>query len=80
MPMGPSSMLKANMPQTPNGTALNASMMLGLPGLGNDLQDQMKDQVAELRKKQGLSGINNPTAYGAGDLLNASGSIFGTTR
>ena len=49
MPMGPLSMLKANQTQTPNGTALNASQMLGLPGLGNNLQD---DLTEELKKKK----------------------------
>ncbi len=63
-------------PQSPNGVAVNASMMLGLPGLGNNLQDQLSQQDAE-RKKKLLAGTqDNPVKYGS-DLLGASGSLFG---
>lgn len=70
------SMLGTAQPQTPNGTSVNASMALGLPGLGNNLQDQMKQQEEE-RKKKLLAGTqDNPVKYG-NDLLGASGSLFG---
>lgn len=52
MPLTASSMLKANQPQTPNGTAVNASSILGLPGLGNNLQDDLEDEVTKQRKQK----------------------------
>jgi hypothetical protein len=74
--MGANSMLKANQTQTPNGTAVNASMALGLPGLGSNLQDQLSEQD-EARKKKLLAGTqDNPVQYGS-DLLGASGTLFG---
>lgn len=74
-----SSMLGAVGPQSPKGVAVNASMMLGLPGLGNNVQDQLKQQDEE-RKKKLLAGTqDNPVKYGS-DLMGASGSLFGLTR
>lgn len=76
MPMTAMSMLGTAQPQTPNGTAVNASMMLGLPGLGNNLQNQMSEQDKE-RKKKLLAGTqDNPVQYGS-SLLGASGTLFG---
>jgi hypothetical protein len=76
MPLDAMSALGAIQPQSPKGTAVNASMMLGLPGLGNNLQDQMSQQDSE-RKKKLLAGTqDNPVEYG-NTLLGASGSLFG---
>lgn len=73
MPLNASSMLAANQPQTPNGTALNASAMLGLPGLGNNLQDDLNE---ELKKRRAAAGMDDPTATGTGGL-GAAQMIFG---
>lgn len=73
MPMNAASMLAANQPQTPNGTALNASAMLGLPGLGNNLQDDLENQIRQ-RRKQLLPGPHDSTLYGA------SSALFGGMR
>jgi hypothetical protein len=73
----PMTALGTAQPQSPNGTAVNASMMLGLPGLGNNLQDDMKDKMDAMRKGKILLGTDgNPTAYGS-PLLGASQSLFG---
>lgn len=81
MPLRMGSMLKAVQTQTPNGTAVNASLQLGLPGLGNDLQQSLQDQEEERRKKL-LSGVDTPGSGGLGgsSLLSAAGQIFGMTR
>lgn len=75
VPLTANSMLKSVQPQTPNGTALNASAMLGLPGLGNNLQDDM-DQQLEERRKKGLADATgmDPMQYGA------ASQIFGETK
>lgn len=76
MPITAMTMLGTAQPQTPKGTAVNASMMLGLPGLGNNLQDQMSEQD-QVRKKKLLAGTqDNPVKYG-NTLLGASGELFG---
>lgn len=72
MPMTAGSMMKANLPQTPNGTALNASAMLGLPGLGNNLQDDLSD---ELKKRKADAAL-----MGSGTLMGASGQLFGAVK
>jgi hypothetical protein len=72
MPLNASSMLAANQPQTPNGVALNASAMLGLPGLGNNLQDDMKDQMDERKKKLLVIGNDQPGPRGSSPLDAAS--------
>lgn len=72
----PLSMLKANQPQTPNGTSLNASAMLGLGGDGSDLQQQLKDGLDERRKKL-TSGFG---ATGSGGFSLAAGELFGGMR
>lgn len=77
MPMNATSMLKANQTQTPNGTALNASAMLGLPGMGNNLQDDLADELKKRKQDQALA---NPNSYGAGVLLGAAGQVFGATK
>lgn len=62
-------MLGANGPQMPSGVAVNASQMLGLPGLGNNLQDQASaEEFAKRRKMMGLSE-GNSALYGAADML-----------
>jgi hypothetical protein len=54
-------------------------MMLGLPGLGNNVQDQLSEQQSE-RKKKLLAGTqDNPVQYG-NTLLGASGTLFGMGR
>lgn len=70
MPLDASSMLGANAPlQMPNGIAANASQMLGLPGLGNNLQDQASaDEFAKRRKMLALTD-GNAAMYGASDML-----------
>jgi hypothetical protein len=69
MPLDASSMLGANSPQMPSGTAMNASQMLGLPGLGNNLQDQASaEEFAKRRKLMGLTE-GNEAQYGAADML-----------
>lgn len=75
MPLTAMSMLKSVQPQTPNGTALNASAMLGLPGLGNNLQDDVSQQLEERRKK-GLADATglDPMSFGA------SSEIFGSMK
>lgn len=73
MPLDAASMLKANQTQTPNGTALNASAMLGLPGLGNNLQDDLNE---ELKKRRQAAGMDDPTQAGTGGL-GAAQMIFG---
>jgi hypothetical protein len=79
LPLTAKSMLGANQPQSPRGTAVNASMMLGLPGLGNNVQDQLSEQQSE-RKKKLLAGTqDNPVQYG-NTLLGASGTLFGMGR
>lgn len=79
MPLTAMSMIGTAQPQSPKGTAVNASMMLGLPGLGNNLQDQKAQQEHE-RKKKLLAGTqDNPVEYGS-TLLGASGSLFGIGR
>lgn len=70
MPMNAASMLKANQTQTPNGTALNASQTLGLPGLGSNLQDDVEDEL----KKQKL---NAQTGAGpVGSMLQSAASML----
>lgn len=75
MPMNAASMLGANQTQTPNGTALNASAMLGLPGLGNNLQD---DLAEELKKRRQDPSLANPGSFGA--QLSAANMIFGSAK
>jgi hypothetical protein len=73
----PLSMLAANMPQTPNGTSLNASGVLGLSGgAGGDLQQQLKDDLDQRRKKL-TSGFG---ASGSGGFSLAAGELFGGMR
>lgn len=81
MPLSAGSMLRANGPQSPNGTAVNASAILGLTGAGGDLEDQLKQQQQERQKKL-LSGIADPGSMGLGGstLLGAAGQLFGLTR
>lgn len=76
MPLTAMSLLKANQPQTPNGVAVNASTALGLGAGGDNLQDQLDEELK--KRRQGLD--NNPTAYGAGSLLNAANALFGSMR
>jgi hypothetical protein len=76
MPLNANSMLAANQPQTPNGTSLSASAMLGLPGMGDDLKDQTADELK--KRKQDPAG--NVNAYGVDFVNNAVASIFGTTK
>lgn len=65
-------MLKVNQPQTPNGTAVNASAALGLTsGLGQGLMDQTSD---ELKQRQKDGAWQNPLMYGASETL------FGSTK
>lgn len=74
MPLTANSMLLANQPQTPNGTALNASQMLGLPGLGNNLQDQASAEEFAKRRKMIALTEGNPAMYGASDMLLGKGT------
>lgn len=70
MPLDASSMLGANTPQTPNGTALNASQMLGLgAGLGTALQDQSSAEEFAKRRKMLALTDGNAAMYGAADML-----------
>lgn len=70
MPLDASSMLGANQPQTPSGTALNASqMLLGLPGLGTNLQDQSSAEEFARRRKMLALTDGNGAMYGAADML-----------
>jgi hypothetical protein len=69
MPLDANSMLGANGPQTPNGTAMNASAMLGLPGLGNNLQDQASAEEFAKRRKMLALSEGNTAMYGAADML-----------
>lgn len=76
MPLTAMSMLGTAQPQSPKGTAVNASMMLGLPGLGNNLQDQMSQADSE-RKKKLLAGTQDNKVEFGNTLLGASGTLFG---
>lgn len=73
MPLDASSMLGANQPQTPSGVAMNASQMLGLPGLGNNLQDQASNEEFAKRRKMLALTEGNPAMYGAADMLLGKG-------
>lgn len=55
--------------------------LLGQPGLGNDTSLQLKDELAERRKRL-MGGASDPNQndYGAGLLRGAASSLFGTTR
>lgn len=81
MPLTAGSLLRANGPQSPNGTSVNASMMLGLGAAGSQLQDQLTDQEAERRRKL-LTGVDDPGSGGLGGstLLSAAGQLFGIGR
>lgn len=76
MPLSPLSMLAANQAQTPNGTSLNASAALGLTGAGGDLQQQLKDDLEQRRKKM-TSGFSSE---GSGGFSLAAGQLFGGMR
>lgn len=79
MPLKATSMLAANQPQTPNGTSLNASAMLGLGAPGQDLQSQLSSELEERKKK--LSAITSGLdGAGYGSPLTAAGAIFGGAR
>lgn len=71
----PLSMLAANQPQSPNGTS-NASAALGLTGAGGDLQQQLKDDLEQRRKKM-TSGFSSE---GSGGFSLAAGELFGGMR
>lgn len=79
MPLTAMSALGTAQPQKPNGVAVNASMALGLAGLGNNLQDQLSQQEEE-RKKKALSGMtDSPVKYGGDIFGSASNALFGPT-
>lgn len=70
-------MLAANQPQTPNGTSLNASAMLGLgQGAGGDLQQQLQDDIEQRRKKM----TSGTSSVGSGGFSLAAGELFGGMR
>lgn len=69
MPMNAASMLAANGPQTPNGTSLDASAMLGLPGLGSDLKRDTEQQIEDRRRKMLEGDFSTPAQYGAATAL-----------
>lgn len=69
MPLDAGSMLAANGPQMPNGVSMNASQMLGLPGLGNNLQDQASAEEFAKRWKLLALTEGNAAQYGAADML-----------
>lgn len=69
MPLDANSMLGANTPQNSPGVALNASQMLGLPGLGNNLQDQASNEEFAKRRKMLSLTDGNAAMYGAADML-----------
>lgn len=79
MPLTALTPLKTAQPQTPNGVAVNASMMLGLPGLGNNVQDQLKQQEEDRKKKLLSATQEKPGEYGNA-LLGASSTLFGSAR
>ncbi|HLZ23646.1 MAG TPA: hypothetical protein VKQ30_16165 [Ktedonobacterales bacterium] len=69
MPLDANSMLGSVQLQMPSGVAANASQMLGLPGLGNNLQDDASaEEFAKRRKLMGLTE-GNEAQYGAADML-----------
>lgn len=74
--MNAASMLKANQTQTPNGTALNASQMLGMGGApGNELQDQMAEELKKRKLEQQIGA-----GMGSAALGGAAASLFGSAR
>jgi hypothetical protein len=76
MPLTAMTALASAQPQSPKGVAVNASMSLGLAGLGNNLQDQLSQQEEE-RKKKLLAGTQEkPAQYGS--MLGAFSTLFGT--
>ena len=69
MPMNAASMLAANQPQTPNGTSLDASAMLGLGGLGSDLKEQTQQEIDDRRRKMLAGDFASPAQYGAATAI-----------
>lgn len=69
MPLDASSMLGSVTPQNSPGVALNASQMLGLPGLGNNLQDDASAKEFAQRRKMLALTDGNMAMYGAADML-----------
>ena len=67
--MNAASMLAANQPQTPNGTSLDASAMLGLGGLGSDLKEQTQQEIDDRRRKALQGDFFAPAQYGAATAI-----------
>lgn len=57
------------------------SVTLGLPGLGDNLQNDLAAQMAERRKRNlAQAAPGNAAMYAGGTLTGASATLFGQTR